>query len=62
MLKVIINQSDDHLVIHHNVTKVIVCTLTVNQNTFKTTAKEKFTNNVIYSNGLSSSLSESKGL
>ena len=37
----------------HHVTKVIVCTLAVNQNTLKTTAKEKFTNNSIYSNGLS---------
>ena len=33
-------------------TKVIVRTLAVNQNTLKTT-KEKLTNNVIYSNGLS---------
>ena len=33
----------------HHVTKVIVCILAVNQNTLKTTAKEKFTNNAIYS-------------
>ena len=37
----------------HHVSKVIVCTLRVNQNTLKTTEKEKFTNNAIYSNDLS---------
>ena len=41
------------IILPHHVTKVIVCTLTVNQNTLKTTAKGKFTNSAIYSNGLS---------
>ena len=43
----------------HHVSKVIVYTLAVNQNTLKTTAKEKFTNNAIYSSSL---LSASEGL
>ena len=46
-------QKQSFYLIHQSVTKVNVCSLVVNQNTFKTIAKERFTNNALYSNGLS---------